>query len=156
MLVYGKLNRLDRGAVFISTHRKARQPRQGKGDTAEARKMPEFSTLGRQRTSAGLSQGFVKRYRSSANVRILHAVTVGSLIKAIQFCFLRQVSKRSCTPDSRSAFPMLQNRNFGIHKVFPQFRFLPCKSILACRRTISFLDLPGRVVKDLAEVLQKE
>ena len=35
-----------------------------KGETAEVGQMPEFFLLGRQRISAGLSQNFVKRYRS--------------------------------------------------------------------------------------------
>jgi len=44
---------------------KARQPPKEKGDTAEMKNVPERFLLGRQRTSAGLSQVFVKRYRSS-------------------------------------------------------------------------------------------
>ena len=59
------------------------------------RKMPEFSKLGRQRISAGLSQTFVKRYRSRRHYyNCCIAVSVGSLDEAIQFCFLQETNKR--------------------------------------------------------------
>ena len=52
-----KIESLDRGAVRISTlpHRPGSRGN-GKGNTAEAVKMPESLPLGRQRRSAGLSQ----------------------------------------------------------------------------------------------------
>ena len=57
-----------------------------KGETAEVGKMPEFCLLGRQRTSAGLSQSFVKRYRCSAAMPLFCVVpTVESLDEAIRF-----------------------------------------------------------------------
>ena len=43
---------------------KARQPFEGKGETAEVEKMPEFSSLVHRIISYGLSQNyFVERYR---------------------------------------------------------------------------------------------
>ena len=42
---------------------KARQPQMGKGNTAEVSASPEMCLLVRQEIPAGLSQGFVKRYR---------------------------------------------------------------------------------------------
>ena len=42
---------------------KARQPSEGKGETAEVSNVPERCLLGRQRRSAVLSQTFVERYR---------------------------------------------------------------------------------------------
>ena len=56
VLVCGKIESLDRGAGFISTFRQGQAAADGKGDTAEVSKMPEFCFLGRQRISAGLSQ----------------------------------------------------------------------------------------------------
>jgi len=54
----------DRGAVFISTSGKARQPPDGKGTTAEgSKRCLLFRSLGRRKTSGGLSQDFVERYR---------------------------------------------------------------------------------------------
>jgi len=54
--------------------------------------MPESFLLGRQRISAGLSQDFVKRYRSSAVISVIFiiviAVAVESLDEAIRFFHL--------------------------------------------------------------------
>ena len=63
MLEYGKLNRLIEARYTSVPFSKARQPLLGKGKTAEVGRMPESFLLGRQRTSAGLSQLFVECYR---------------------------------------------------------------------------------------------
>ncbi len=72
-----KLNRLDRGAISKSTPCDARQRHGGKGAVAEGTEkclFPRF--LGCRRTSGGLSQNFVERYRRSSQrdipVPIIH------------------------------------------------------------------------------------
>ena len=61
--ILSKLNRLDRGAVRISTfwHWQGSR-RKGKGSPPKWKTITLSFLLGRQRISAGLSQDFVKRY----------------------------------------------------------------------------------------------
>ena len=86
MLGFRKIESLDRGAGFISTLHKARQPWKGKGETAEVGKPPEVFLLGRQRISAGLSQSYLCEALSLA---------VGpSLFWAFFACSMDRLTKR--------------------------------------------------------------
>ena len=59
MLECGQLNRLIEARYTSVPKSKARQPLLEKGKTAEVVRTPESLLLGRQRTSAGLSQTYL-------------------------------------------------------------------------------------------------
>lgn len=63
-MIPSKLNRLDRGARFISTLRQG-QAAAGceRGHRRSVSKLPGFGMLGCREIPAGLSQDFVKRYQ---------------------------------------------------------------------------------------------
>ena len=92
MLVLGKIESLEIEARDSSVpFCKARQPQNGKGNTAEAGNLPEGFLLGRQRISAGLSQKLLWSAIDCSELSVLFLVgaciAVGSLTKAVQFLF---------------------------------------------------------------------
>ena len=82
-----KLNRLDRGAGFISTLRQGQAAAGWERENRRSREnLPGLSPLGRRRTSAGLSQDFVKRYQWPSDARCGRFPDFhGPLDKAVQF-----------------------------------------------------------------------
>ena len=96
MVVYKKLNRLDRGAVRISTFWPWQGSCQkGKGSPPKRKAITPSLPLGRQRISAGLSQDFVKRYQWLFGVMLQEMPYFhGPLTKAVQFLFCRGMTTR--------------------------------------------------------------
>ena len=105
-----KLNRLDRGAGSISTLRQGQAAAGGeRGYRRSSGKLPGGPVLGRQRTSAGLSQSyFVKRYHwlrrdppfCGSTFRILHE----PLDKAVHFLFSPRCGGRAESLDAAADY----------------------------------------------------
>ena len=106
-MIPSKLNRLDRGAGSISTLRQGQAAAGGeRGNRRSSGKLPGGPVLGRQRTSAGLSQSyFVKRYhwlrRESPLWGAPFVYSMNRLTKRFIFCFPPHCGGRGGKPDHR-------------------------------------------------------
>ena len=131
MVVLGQIESLEIEARDSSVpFCKARQPQNGKGDTAEAGNLPEGFRLGRQRTSAGLSQNLLWSAIDCSEHSVLFllgaCIAVGSLTIAIRFFIpkIQENGRKACYEENCELGDYFAcDRSAGAGYYFQQERF---------------------------------